>query len=403
MRCRKSRGGARIWVGLLGALLLQRAAAAVNVCFDQSNPASSVDLRVARAALTAAGERRVQAVPFEGQGKGDDGFPVRRFARLAREQCDLIVGFPVDASDPHLPPQVLATPAYARTGFVWIGRSPLPAPAELPQGAVVGIAELDTWVALLFPAHPDWRMQAYPRDAELLAALRADVLKTGVIWQPYLVAEEKRSGARPLSFRRLEMPHLVWDLVALYAPGSHAAAERFARGLQTLEDRGRLAGLIAPYALPEQRSGSAAPMRMRPDERRPAAGGLRPVRKRQRSGTAAPPALYTAQQAERGALAYAQHCALCHGTALEGRTGPALKGPGFADPASDFHVGDIFGFIARMMPAATPGSLPRETYVDLMAFLLQQNGYPAGTQALSYDQALQSRVPLIYRDPPAAP
>jgi polar amino acid transport system substrate-binding protein len=90
------------------------------------------------------------------------------------------------------------------------------------------------------------------------------------------------------------------------------------------------------------------------------------------------PALYTADQAAKGATAYYQNCAMCHGPLLDGQSGgfpgPALKGPDFADPSYDFHVKDIFNFVAKLMPPGTPGSLTHDQDVVIMAFLLQQNG-----------------------------
>jgi mono/diheme cytochrome c family protein len=114
----------------------------------------------------------------------------------------------------------------------------------------------------------------------------------------------------------------------------------------------------------------------------------------------APPALYTKEQAKKGLLGYIQNCASCHGPALDGQpggySGPALKGAEFADPSYDFHVSDIFNFVAKLMPSATPGSLPPDLYVAIMAFILQQNGYPAGLRELTYDEAMTSSVPIRY-------
>ena len=112
------------------------------------------------------------------------------------------------------------------------------------------------------------------------------------------------------------------------------------------------------------------------------------------------PALYTADQATEGAIAYGQNCAMCHGPLLDGQSGgysgPALKGLDFADPSYDFHISDIFNFVAKLMPPGTPGSLTHDQDVLIMAYLLQQNGYPPGTQALTYEAAEKSRVPLRY-------
>jgi hypothetical protein len=40
--------------------------------------------------------------------------------------------------------------------------------------------------------------------------------------------------------------------------------------------------------------------------------------------------------------------------------------------------------------------LQHDDYVNVMAYLLQQNGYPAGGTKLVFDQALNSQVPLLY-------
>ena len=109
------------------------------------------------------------------------------------------------------------------------------------------------------------------------------------------------------------------------------------------------------------------------------------------------PALYTRQQAEAGAAKFSDDCEQCHGANLEGRAGPALKGTAFASPASKVTVGDVFTMVSQQMPATNPGSLDHEDYVQIMAFLLQQNGYPAGKQALDFATAASSKVSLIYQ------
>ena len=112
-----------------------------------------------------------------------------------------------------------------------------------------------------------------------------------------------------------------------------------------------------------------------------------------------PPALYTAAQATEGAAKYDDDCSQCHGPHLEGRSGPALKGPNFASVKAAYKVSDIFNFALQNMPATQPGSLPQPEYVVIMAFLLQQNGYPAGTKQLTYSIASTSKVPLLYQGP----
>ena len=48
------------------------------------------------------------------------------------------------------------------------------------------------------------------------------------------------------------------------------------------------------------------------------------------------------------------------------------------------------------MPPGTPGSLTHDQDVLIMAYILQQNGYPPGSQELTYEGAEKSRVPLRY-------
>ncbi len=99
------------------------------------------------------------------------------------------------------------------------------------------------------------------------------------------------------------------------------------------------------------------------------------------------PALYTAAQAAQGAAVFAQSCATCHGARLEGVAAPALKGPAFKEMAAaqSLNAQSLFAVISRSMPQDNPGSLTPAQYAALTAYILQQNGYPAGAAELSKD------------------
>jgi len=94
----------------------------------------------------------------------------------------------------------------------------------------------------------------------------------------------------------------------------------------------------------------------------------------------AKPALYTAEQATAGATVYSQSCAACHGTQLEGVAAPALKGSAFGEMASaqGLTAQALLDVIANTMPQSDPGSLKPEDNNAVTAYILQQNGYPAG-------------------------
>jgi len=397
---------------VFGAVLVHRADAAdlLKVCIDQANPTAAVDRRVARATAESQGLEFVE-VPFEGGGIGDDGFPPSRFAKMADSDCQLIMGFPVDIDNPNLPAHVVATSPYAGTGFVLVRRaksSDLDVGA-LPQGSEVGIAQLDTYAGLLYGQHPNIVMHVYDKESAMLADLKAKRIAAGLAWQPSIEAYQlSNRNAPPFSLHTIAEKHMQWNLVALYTSRSQAAADSFEKGLHELQSSAALQPLIAPYrsativkAAPTSAHWPAphlqSAMAWDSDGGRMTTVADRPAAK---GGNSKVPALYTTDQATQGALAYYQNCAMCHGPNLDGQSagysGPALKGKDFADPSYDFHVSDIFNFVSKQMPAATPGSLSHTQDVQIMAFILQQNGYPAGTQELVYEQAEKSKVPIRY-------
>ena len=93
--------------------------------------------------------------------------------------------------------------------------------------------------------------------------------------------------------------------------------------------------------------------------------------------------VYTDAQAARGADAYSQNCAVCHGAMLGGiGEAPALVGPLFVSDFNGLTVGDLFDRIRTTMPLNAPSSLGRDRYADILAFVLKSNGYPAGQRDL---------------------
>ena len=97
------------------------------------------------------------------------------------------------------------------------------------------------------------------------------------------------------------------------------------------------------------------------------------------------PALYTAAQAVAGAALFARQCAACHGAQLEGVAGPALKGPVFHQMAAaqNLNAQSLLTVVSQSMPQDNPGTLSPAQYSALVAFILRENGYPAGSAELS--------------------
>jgi mono/diheme cytochrome c family protein len=93
--------------------------------------------------------------------------------------------------------------------------------------------------------------------------------------------------------------------------------------------------------------------------------------------------VYTVEQASRGNAAYNTHCAVCHRSDLGGREGRPLVGKPFFDSWGEDTLGSLFAVIRERMPASKPGSLDESTYLDILAYILQRNEYPAGSAELT--------------------
>ena len=82
---------------------------------------------------------------------------------------------------------------------------------------------------------------------------------------------------------------------------------------------------------------------------------------------------------------YSDNCAVCHGSTLSNGTfGTPLAGQYFEGKWFGQTVGALYDY-AHTMPPASPGSLPDETYADIVAYILQVNGIEATGEELPAD------------------
>jgi len=108
--------------------------------------------------------------------------------------------------------------------------------------------------------------------------------------------------------------------------------------------------------------------------------------------------VYSAVQARRGEAQYRISCATCHGVDLRGSEGgKPLMGRTFRSSLLDRTVGDVYENLRVTMPEDNPGTLPRAAYIDVIAYLLEANGYPAGAEELAADSAALSRIRIDER------
>src|SRR5262249_54605371 len=92
---------------------------------------------------------------------------------------------------------------------------------------------------------------------------------------------------------------------------------------------------------------------------------------------------FTATQATQGKEVYAKACAPCHGATLAGSSGPPLAGKAFEASWSHPQVTlDDLLFIQRTtMPPRASKSVSPEDHAAVFGYVLEMNGYTAGTTA----------------------
>ena len=105
------------------------------------------------------------------------------------------------------------------------------------------------------------------------------------------------------------------------------------------------------------------------------------------------PFFSTAQLAQ-GRWEYSQRCAVCHGAQLEGGGAPALKGTTFAAQWGGKQLKEFYGYVYHNMPLGQAGVLSGQEYADIVAYVLAQNGVPAGDEKLTPQSPMQRALEL---------
>jgi len=95
--------------------------------------------------------------------------------------------------------------------------------------------------------------------------------------------------------------------------------------------------------------------------------------------------VFSAEQAKRGRASYDGKCASCHDG---GTMGPELWGDPFLTQWENKDVAGFFSRIQTTMPEDAPGTLADKEVLDLIAYVLQTNGFPAGDKELASKEAL---------------
>lgn len=97
--------------------------------------------------------------------------------------------------------------------------------------------------------------------------------------------------------------------------------------------------------------------------------------------------VFTEAQVKRGKTAYEDQCASCHGSDLISQSGaPNMVMPAFRFGWHGRTIAQKLEQIRTTMPQGFPESMSDQEYLELIAYILDFNGYPAGDRELDADQ-----------------
>jgi hypothetical protein len=106
--------------------------------------------------------------------------------------------------------------------------------------------------------------------------------------------------------------------------------------------------------------------------------------------------VYTAAQAARGqavfeGLGSGAHCITCHHA--------AFYSTGWVERWREDKMSTFFDFISTRMPLDAPGSRSQSEYLDIAAYIMSNNGVPAGAQELT--SGVLGNIQIQRKDGPA--
>ncbi|MBV9503863.1 MAG: cytochrome c, partial [Acidobacteriia bacterium] len=106
-------------------------------------------------------------------------------------------------------------------------------------------------------------------------------------------------------------------------------------------------------------------------------------------------ALFTSAQAAAGRTAYERNCANCHGAHVDdGISAPPLRGAAFLGKYAGKPAADLFTYVSMNMPPGNPGSIGNTEYAQIIAYVLQQNGFATGLKEFASEAAALASVTI---------
>ena len=222
----------------LALAVIATQANAAGVCVDTSSPSAALDRRVASAAFAAAGDVAT-IVAYD----GSHGVSEKYFRALAREECAVVMGFPVDAQAPDPPSGLKLTAPYYATGYVLATLAKPRELAALPHDATIAVGTAtapDFYLVGAFGHVPPYRLDVHQTQEQVLDALATHGALAAMAWGPSVERYRRAHPSVRIAMTPLAIPHGRWSFAALYDPRRSSDARRFERGLRALSASGRL-------------------------------------------------------------------------------------------------------------------------------------------------------------------
>lgn len=105
--------------------------------------------------------------------------------------------------------------------------------------------------------------------------------------------------------------------------------------------------------------------------------------------------VFTEAQAVRGKMRFEENCASCHRADLSGASAPALKGDGFLKKWEFQGLNTLVGKVFDTMPQGYATNVQENVKVDIVSYILQTNGFPAGREELTGDLEVLQEIPIL--------
>ena len=114
----------------------------------------------------------------------------------------------------------------------------------------------------------------------------------------------------------------------------------------------------------------------------------------QEKATSVQSGVYSKEQAGRGEQLFGEACLVCHQP-------EEFAAGGYMDGWSGMSANDFVEFTRSTMPEDNPGRLKRKEYIDIIAFLFQQNGLPTGESEMARSGLKDIQIEGPYGEPSA--